>query len=331
MSSPMSKKLRNLAAQYLAGRSNSEEKQAIEHYYDLFDEAPGIEQKIEPAEEARIGEEVFSRILQKRERKVVPLHSKTWLRIAVSVLLVASVITTWMIQNNRNRSAAKIPMAVTMEYKPVAFTRNIVLPDGSSIVLHDNSSLVVSNHFHKGNTREVTLTGEAFFDVKHNPLRPFIIHTGKIKTTVLGTAFNISAYPGRPTVSVSVLRGKVKVESNNNLLAILTPNKQLTTTAQQPEKQHLTATVNASQSIAWAASEMTFEDMAFKNLAALLERRYGVTITFSNPALERCHLNGAFTGKETLEEVLNILSETRGTTFDIRDHHVIISGQGCDE
>src|SRR5690606_2603405 len=70
----------------------------------------------------------------------------------------------------------------------------LLLPDGSTVLLNNNSSLDFPQQF-TGDTREVILKGEAYFDIKPDASRPFIIHTGKVKTRVLGTAFNIRAYP----------------------------------------------------------------------------------------------------------------------------------------
>src|SRR5207248_3097180 len=103
---------------------------------------------------------------------------------------------------------------------PVAWTRHIVLPDSSTVVLHAGSRLLFPEAF-SVNTREVTLVGEAYFDIVHREAQPFIIHTGQLKTTVLGTAFNIRAYDSSQEVMVSVTKGRVRVESGNQVLAEL--------------------------------------------------------------------------------------------------------------
>ncbi|TZF82517.1 hypothetical protein FW774_13480 [Pedobacter sp. BS3] len=78
-----------------------------------------------------------------------------------------------------------------------------------------------------GNTREVYLTGEAFFQVTHNPQKPFIAHTDGLNTCVLGTSFNINAYPQLAQVRVSVATGKASVTANHKVLAMLAANQQV--------------------------------------------------------------------------------------------------------
>jgi ferric-dicitrate binding protein FerR (iron transport regulator) len=95
----------------------------------------------------------------------------------------------------------------------------ITLLDGSVVTLKDGSRLNLKNNF-SGNTREITLEGEAFFEIAHNPKKPFIIHTGSVKTTVLGTSFSIKAIPGETSITVAVTEGKVKVEDGGKLSTI---------------------------------------------------------------------------------------------------------------
>jgi ferric-dicitrate binding protein FerR (iron transport regulator) len=85
----------------------------------------------------------------------------------------------------------------------------INLPDGSKVVLNANSKLEYPPGF-SNNTREVYLDGEAYFDIAHDPGKPFIVHTGSISTRVLGTAFNINAYRSQQFVEVTVTRVKWK-------------------------------------------------------------------------------------------------------------------------
>jgi transmembrane sensor len=92
----------------------------------------------------------------------------------------------------------------------------IRLPDGSVVTLKEGSTLTYTKRYGM-DTREVTLTGEAFFDVAHNPLTPFKVRTGKLVTTVLGTAFNIKVTVGEK-VTVAVSHGEVAVSDDHTML-----------------------------------------------------------------------------------------------------------------
>src|SRR5690606_2859673 len=89
--------------------------------------------------------------------------------------------------------------------------RLLHLPDGSTVIVGVGSKLNYPSSFDSLRTREVYLEGQAYFDIRHNPQKPFIIHTGKVATTVLGTSFNIKAWPEDQDITVTVTRGKVRV------------------------------------------------------------------------------------------------------------------------
>lgn len=323
-------KFREISRRYINGNATKQESEALERYYSLFEDAPDISERISKEEEARIGKEIFTSILNKRENKlIIPLYKKRWFSVAASILIIVAAGLFWIDQNNtRNVVVPEYSAFHTIQYPKESFTRNLMLGDGTKIVLHAHSQLIIENDFRTGKQRKVTLIGEAFFDVKHIASQPFIIHTGKITTTVLGTAFNITAYPGN-AVNVSVIRGKVKVESSAGVLAVLTPNKQLTASSSAPDNNPVTKNINARKILDWTAQGMTFENITFQDLALKIEKRYGVSIIFKNPLLQQCPITGSFTGTESLKEVLDILSQTRGTDYEIEGDIVSISGKEC--
>ena len=104
----------------------------------------------------------------------------------------------------------------------------MLLPDGSTVWLNAGSRLTYDSLY--GTTlREVTLSGEAYFDVVKNPKKPFIIHTGKINIRVLGTVFNVKSYPEEQTIETSLIKGSIEVSfpSQPSKKIILKPNQKL--------------------------------------------------------------------------------------------------------
>ena len=174
----------------------------------------------------------------------------------------------------------------------------------------------------------MTLSGEAYFDIHQDTKSSFVINTGSVKTTVLGTAFNIKAYPGSNEVIVSVTKGKVKVEDGPKMLAVLTPDQQIvynTVASTLAQRQ-----VNALDEISWTRSDMVFESMPFETIAGIISKRYHVNIQFNNEALKQCLVRASFSGTESLEEVLSVLCTVRNATYTIEDgQHVVIDGKGC--
>ncbi|WP_298734533.1 FecR family protein [uncultured Chitinophaga sp.] len=225
------------------------------------------------------------------------------------------------------RDRKKVHPAAVQTLAGLDYSRYITLPDGSKVVLHAGSHLEYPRTF-SGNVREVTLSGEAYFDIRQNSSSRFVINTGRVKTTVLGTAFNIKAYPGSNEIVVSVTKGKVKVEDGPNMLAVLNPDQQIvynTEAATLAQRQ-----VHALEEISWTRNDMVFESVPFETIAATISKRYHVNIHFNNEALKQCLVRASFSGTESLEEVLNVLCTVRNATYTIEDEaRVIIDGKGC--
>jgi transmembrane sensor len=315
---------------YIATYKNSNEavppaeiESAISQVWQQIAQKSGIT-ITEPAKEADSGDD-------KKASPVYPLYRKAWLSAAAAILIC--LVGVYFFKTTHTPAAA--PALTAAVNKPIAdsvVNRFINLPDGSRVILHGSSTLQVAANFGKKGTREVSLSGEAYFDIKHISKKPFIIHTGALKTTVLGTAFVIKAYPSQKNVTVTVTRGRVKVENERGVLGILTHGDQLTALAAvNPDwaKPAIVQQVSAQQVLGWAEADMHFDALPFDELAKHLEKRYDVHISFKNPELGSCPITGKFTGTESLKEVMEILSQTRNATYSINGTQVIIDGKGC--
>ncbi|WP_321480846.1 FecR domain-containing protein [uncultured Bacteroides sp.] len=200
------------------------------------------------------------------------------------------------------------------------------MPDGSTIVLHAGSTIDYPTEF-TGKTREISLVGEAYFDIKHDPHKPFIIHTGKVKTTVLGTAFNIKAWPNRKNIIVSVTRGKVRVENEKKVLAVLTINQEIKYNLQSATiKQH---EVNAEKIVNdWTKQDLNFDACTLESIAQMLSKRFGKDIIITSPNLAKTQIVSSFSGTESLHNILDILCTINANTeFIEKDNKVIISSK----
>jgi ferric-dicitrate binding protein FerR (iron transport regulator) len=244
---------------------------------------------------------------------------------SIAILLSISVFFNWHTTGNRKT----LPQIVLVEAAdiphdtPVNYNRNLTLPDGSKVVLQGNSTIRYLHDFSE-NTREITLEGQAYFDITPNPQKPFIIHTGSVKTTVLGTAFNIKALSNEKDITVSVTKGKVRVEDKNRILAILTVNQELhytqahTDVKDAPEIAEKTVTD-------WTKQDMNFDHVPLKHVAQQLSKRYGVNIEISGLELATAEIVSSFSGTESLEDILKILCAINSKTrYEIKDEKNII-------
>lgn len=203
----------------------------------------------------------------------------------------------------------------------------IKLADGSTVVLNNNSSLKYPQTFN-GDKREVTLIGEGYFDIKHDAGHPFIVHTGKLITTVLGTAFNIKAYKDEKNITVTVTRGKVSVSDENKVLGVITPNQQLSFNKVQDNA--IQVAVNSTQTVEWQSKDLFFEDLTMQEAVSDLEQRFNVKITFANDAVKKCRFTGTFLHGEKLKDILQVICDFNNATYKTTDDgSIVINGPGC--
>lgn len=281
--------------------------------------------------------EMLDAALSAGRARAVPLQAqqrpllrrlRPWTRVAAAAILVVGGTVLYQALRRGPEPTARIGApATTPVPSPAAdFIRQYRLPDGSTVVLRAGGRLDVPKTF-GDRSREVSLSGEAFFTIAADARRPFIIHTGGISTTVLGTAFDIKASNER--VVVAVTQGKVKVEKGTKLLAVLEPNHQVTymIPSDLAREQHVDANAVVTD---WTKEDMAFDQASFADIAALLSRRYGTTIVFRNPDIRTCKLKAYFNGTETLEKVLEQLCTISNAKYT-RDGEgrIVIDGPGC--
>ncbi|TYR32559.1 DUF4974 domain-containing protein [Sphingobacterium phlebotomi] len=316
--------LYHLIRKYLQGTASTAERERLLKWYRQDADRDVFWETDDPYEEELVHNRIQSKIWVELDENVANRKTgkRLWLYTAVAAICLAVLGISFWKMNDKGEEAL-----IATSPKEQSENRFVLLPDSSRVVLRPGSRLEYTTDF-KGATREVSLVGEAYFDIYRKENQPFIIHTGKVKTVVLGTAFTIKAADGKEEVKVMVQRGKVRVEREEKVMAELTANEQIEvrTTIEIP-KQEVLATVE--NTFDWTGEDMRFDAQAFGELTSRLERRYDVEIRFNNPDLADCPISGKFSGLETLEEVLDFLCTTRGATFHRNGKVVEIDGKGC--
>jgi ferric-dicitrate binding protein FerR (iron transport regulator) len=247
-----------------------------DHQKDFFDPALIIE-----SDRSKLKKEI--RQIKKSE-KVFFLQNRNW-AIAASLLLLMG-LSFFVYQSSIN--------TITKQYatKPGEHAK-IMLSDGTKIWLNAGSRLKYPAKF-KGDTREVYLTGEAFFDVAKDKKHPFIIHTDKMDTKVLGTSFNVQAYPDHATQEVSVLTGRVNVKSTvTEENVYVTPGQKVVFKSKSNKLQAFTDIPLNSISL-WRKNIIVFEDAPLPEVIATINRKYNVTIEIGNKNLNNLKISAYF-------------------------------------
>ncbi|MFB9109928.1 FecR family protein [Flavobacterium gyeonganense] len=284
---------------------------------------------------------ILNRILSDSEnsQKVVLLEPKRRNKKVVVRLLfaAASIIALIAIGNSlffKPKTENAIPITelpVIAENTSVDFSGKqlVRLPDGSTVILNDNSTLKYEQNSFGNKTREVTLTGEAFFDIKRNEKKPFIVHTGKVQTKVLGTAFNINAFDSSKNIEVTVSRGKVQVGDAEKIYGVITPNQQIKVNKNTLNFEQ--NTTSAAVVTKWKSNYLILDDINMEEAVALISQKYKVQILLSNEKIRNCRITASFLNDEDLDHVLKVISSVIETEYRYnKTGTIILDGKGCE-
>jgi transmembrane sensor len=197
--------------------------------------------------------------------------------------------------------------------------KTVTLADGSVVRLNAGATLSYPQAFND-TVRKVSISGEAFFTVTRDQRKPFIVESGKIKTRVLGTSFNIVSYGD--SASVTVATGKVHVSSSAES-AFLSPSEKVTYNNSSLSK----SACSLQDELAWMDNRIVFRNTSMTNAIATLERWYGVTI-YGGESFRRCTINGTFENK-SLTHILETLRFTTGITSRVNGKEIWLEGSSC--
>jgi transmembrane sensor len=308
----------NLLAKYIAGETSEEEKKAVVDWAAKKPENSSLLKDIntdwKKMDSMKTGFDVdkawnklHSRIAGDQPAvQTLPPSGKTLtgrfsmtMRIAASLLLLVVVGASMVAVYNR---ISTITVTATLDEKG----KSVELPDGSFVYLNTNSSLSYPGHF-SHNSREVRLEGEAYFEVKHEKQRAFVIEAGDARIRVLGTSFNVNTRNSDKLVEVYVTTGLVELSDKNdpdNHIYVKPGNIGLL----DHSRMNLVLAENAN-SIAWKTRTLTFSDTPLKEAISLLRNVYDANITLEGKGIDTIRINGSYQG-DPLEIILNAIHAT---------------------
>ena len=273
---------------------------------------------------------------------------KSWITYAAAAVFIVAVIFLYPLiadTGKTNEVASPIRPFNEITINPGSRTK-VQLPDGSQVWVNSGSHLTYEGNF-KGNTREVQLDGEAYFDVAKDASRPFIVHTSDIDIKVLGTSFNVKAYKTEATIEATLIHGSIEVINKSqpgSAKIMLKPheklvyNKYLIKDIKNPKADIKPVADSFSIIIkplrkniadidivetAWVYNKLIFEDERFADLALKMERWYNVKISIENEKLKDYRISGTFVN-ETAEEAVKALQLLVPFSYSIKNNEVKI-------
>lgn len=258
-----------------------------------------------------------NQILQADRRK--PIKSRTFLKIAASLaIFISAALAVWKLGVEKSEAPlvsveAKVEKSTSLGQKSTLF-----LEDGTRVVLNSGSRILFLEKF-TGQQRVVELRGEAYFDVKSDSLKPFIVNTENLTTKAIGTSFNVST-DKEGAEEVSLVSGKIVVAEHSGKMTYLEPGEQLVYKDHKSEK----STFDVFQTTAWKDGILYFNNSPFPEIIERLERWYGVDISVANDPNETKHYTGRF-NNESLENVLEGIGFINDFNFEIEGQQVMIT------
>jgi len=352
-----------LLSRNLSGDATEEDKEEL---YRLIQKHPELMQQFDVlqqlwpvnkvAREAEpVEEDKISRILQKAAvhpaDNTMPasvIHIKKWRKLYWAAAIITVVaLGSWLFAVwNKNQQA----LAANEIIAPEGSKTRTILPDGSTVWLNAGSRIKYAGF--DGPVREVTLEGEAFFDVMHletaKGTKPFIVHAGNIDIKVLGTAFNVKSYPDEKNIETTLLRGLVQITRKGDQTEgpiYLHPNEKVVLPAAKPDEApvaekatatvkkntttqyiiHIDSTLKENQFVetAWVYNRLEFHGDNFEQLARKLERWYNVKIYFEDDAARQLVFNGSLEN-ETVEQAFTALKAAVPFNVTIKNNEIFI-------
>lgn len=221
-------------------------------------------------------------------------------------------------------SSAKDPIYNTITI-PFGKTFKVTLSDASIVHLNAGSTLKFPEQFVSGNTRNVYLTGEAFFEVSKDEKHPFIVHSGQVDVEVLGTKFNLSSYIDDITTHCELVEGSVRISESTNYKnnTILAPNQK--SAWNNDTKKFEIENIDVKLYTAWVYGELMFQNEPFEHVIKKLERSYGVKIKNNNPLLAKQNFTGTIKIKESsVESILDLFKLDTPFEYEINKNSIEI-------
>lgn len=279
------------------------------------------------------------------ENKIIKLKTRSkfkWRLVAACILILLTAgIATFFTKYNFNEGNQ-----ITIVEAPAGATTEIKLPDGSKVWLNAHSKLTYKKQFGE-KFREVSLAGEAFFDVVKDSDHPFIVSTSTLHLKVLGTAFNVRSFPDEKKSEAALVRGAIEVTLVNNpdKKIILKPSEKIivrnsaVATAAPKGNNQTNRKSKAAQiplitlsnihykeadplpvEAQWIERKLAFESENLEDIAARMERYYGVNIKFNDESVKSLVFSGSFKD-ETVTEAISALQTTGGYQFSAKIHN----------
>jgi transmembrane sensor len=309
------------------GQLTPEDENLIKRYFEVAADADHSERSTSFHKDG-----VYDRIRQTLEKREKTVNIYNLWKYVASVAVVAGVLFAagyryLQVSSNHQNIAYKQQEALR------GHISKIELPDGTLVWLNAGSKLSFPENFCE-DKREVGLEGEAYFEVKHETQRPFLVHTQSVVTQVLGTTFNVRSYAESGRIKVSVLSGKVAVYETDKAGKNITPQPLMVTANQEViyskvnrQLAYNTKQVISADAAAWKEGNLIFKNTELSEVINVLERRYNIDIALDSTMLN-CPVTVDF-NNQPIKQIMQILPHLVEGKLSESKGIYRLSGAGC--
>jgi ferric-dicitrate binding protein FerR (iron transport regulator) len=283
-------------------------------------------------------DEIRSRIWKNIHSKIPNKHFSKITKIGIGVVtsLAACLLLVFLLNVRTTEiSDSKSVNTSGMEMKNMTLVdQKVLLKDGSWVILKPQSSLIYGKDFNI-KKREVFLIGQAFFKVKRNVTKPFVVHSGDLNTEVLGTSFWVKSNARNNEIEVSVTSGKVsvyanKVSDNNNLNGVILTRNQKVVFDIVSKTINPTIVDNPLPILTpdFSKDQLIFQATPLQSVLSTMSKHYGVEIILTNPKSNDCQITADLNGLSLFTQ-LDLICKSVGAIYEKRGTVIFITGDGC--
>lgn len=298
-----------LAKKYTEGTCTPEEKMAVEAFFDKMQHNSTIVLQQLPAVK---GDIILGKIFHELQTKKQSSQFRFNKALRIAAILIVALAVSFSVVKFALTPKEIIQIAHKGEKKEV------LLQDGSVVVLNSNSSITYPEEF--GETRNIKLSGEAYFKVFRDVKRPFIVQTHDVKVRVLGTSFDINSYKHRST-KVSVLTGRVEVSSAVGNKVVIVKNQQAD--LKRNADFHISKD-DSSEGIAWTSNTIILKNTTLSETAKIIENWYNVDITFEDQEIKKLTISGKFKDEKLANVLESIAFLKQLKIIYLTQNHIVI-------
>ena len=270
--------------------------------------------------DSRKGYKQFIKRVRNAERKSLRHRLMPMVRYAIAAVVAVLLVVGAYVSGRRD---VEVHFAEITTEAPMGSTAEVVLPDGSLVVLNAGSRIVYSQGFGMDN-RNVTLQGEGYFEVERNENIPFVVSSEQMTVRVLGTKFNLCDYNENQEAAVTLVEGKVDVTNNHDQIHVeITPD--MRAVINKESHAMVVEKTSATDNTQWREGYLFFDEEPLADIARELERCYGVEISIQREELKEYKFYGKLPSRQlSIEEVLDILSSASQINYSINGRHITL-------